>query len=102
MYLQENNPEILDTFLELYEHSDGKINTIARMNEDIVKSFAKFNYLYDPDPSTPNIIGQAVRANWFNSKLSSFLTSSGALLVTLVVLLQNLLLTLPGQCFGKT
>ena len=79
MYLQENNPEILDTFLELYEHSDGKINTIARMNEDIVKSFAKFNYLYDPDPSTPNIIGEAVRANWFNSKLSAFLTSSGAL-----------------------
>ena len=79
MYLQENDPEILDTFLELYEHSDGKINTIARMNEDIVKTFAKFNLLYDPDPSTPNIIGEAVRANWFNSKLSSFLTSSGAL-----------------------
>ena len=80
MYLQENNPEILDTFLELYELSDGKINTIAKMNEDIIKSFADFHPIYDPDPNTPNIIGNAVRANWFNSMLSAGATGAQALI----------------------
>ena len=79
MYLQENRPEILDTFLELYELSDGKINTIAKMNEDILKSFTNFRPFFDPDPDTPNLIAQAVRSNYFNSLLSNISTGAAAL-----------------------
>ena len=71
MYLQQNRPEILDSFLELYELSDGRINTIAKMNDDILNSFVSLRPIYDPNPETPNIIAQAVRSNYFNSLLSA-------------------------------
>ena len=79
MWLQENRPDILDSFLELYELSDGRINTIAKMNEDILNSFTNFRPIYDPNPETPNIIAQAVRSNYYNSLLSAVGTASRAL-----------------------
>ena len=79
MYLQENRPDILDSFLELYELSDGKINTIAKMNEDILNSFTNFRPVMDPNPEQPNIIAQAVRSNYFNSLLSAPGTAARAL-----------------------
>ena len=79
MYLQETRPEILDSFLELYELSDGKINTIAKMNEDILNSFVRWRPLIDRNPEAPNILAQAVRSNWFNSLLSSGATAAKAL-----------------------
>ena len=79
MYLQKNRPEILDSFLELYELSDGKINTIAKMNDDILNTFVNLRPIYDPNPDTPNIIAQAVRSNYFNSLLSAPATAAKAL-----------------------
>tara|TARA_Y100000361_G_scaffold143065_1_gene149713 strand:+ start:7284 stop:11288 length:4005 start_codon:yes stop_codon:yes gene_type:complete len=79
MYLQENRPDILDSFLELYELSDGRINTIAKMNEDILNSFVNFRPIYDPNPEQPNLIAQAVRSNYFNSLLSAVGTAGRAL-----------------------
>ena len=79
MWLQENRPDILDSFLELYELSDGRINTIAKMNEDILNSFTNFRPIYDPNPETPNIIAQAVRSNYYNSLLSAPATAARAL-----------------------
>ncbi len=79
MYLQENRPDILDSFLELYELSDGRINTIAKMNEDILNSFTNFRPVYDPNPEQPNIIAQAVRSNYYNSLLSAVGTATKAL-----------------------
>lgn len=78
-YLQENRPDILDAFLELYEISDGEINTIAKMNEEILNAFTKTRLLFDNNPESPNILVQAVRANYFNSKLSSPVTAAKAL-----------------------
>ena len=79
MWLQENRPDILDSFLELYELSDGRINTIAKMNDDILNSFTNFRPIYDPDPDQPNIIAQAVRSNYFNNLLSAPGTAARAL-----------------------
>ncbi len=78
-YLQENRPDIFDSFLELYELSDGRINTIAKMNDDILNSFTNFRPVYDPNPEQPNIIAQAVRSNYYNSLLSAVGTAAKAL-----------------------
>ena len=80
MYLQENRPDILDSFLEMYELSDGEINTIAKMNDDILKSFTDFRPVFDPDPDKPNLIAQAVRSNYFNSLLSAPGTAASAII----------------------
>ena len=79
MWMQKNRPEMLDSFLELYELSDGRINTIAKMNEDILNSFANFRLIIDRNPDQPNIITQAVRSNYFNSLLSAIGTAGKAL-----------------------
>ena len=63
----------------MYELSDGRINTIAKMNEDILNSFANFRLIIDRNPEQPNIITQAVRSNYFNSLLSAAGTASKAL-----------------------
>ncbi len=78
-WLQTNRPDILDSFLELYELSDGKINTIAKMNEDILNSFVRWRPLLDGNPDAPNIMAQAVRSNYYNSLLSSGSTAAKAL-----------------------
>ena len=78
-YLQENRPDILDAFLELYEMSDGEINTIAKMNEDMALGLTKLRLGFDMNPESPNILVQALRANYFNSKLSNPATGVRAL-----------------------
>jgi len=60
-WLQTNRPDILDSFLELYELSDGKINTIAKMNEDILNSFVRWRPLLDGNPDAPNIHGTSCK-----------------------------------------
>lgn len=69
-YLEENNPEVLDGFLELYEASDGKINSITKMNEDILNTFVRWRPIVDGNPEAPNILAQAVRGNFYNSLFS--------------------------------
>lgn len=69
-YLQDNNPEVLDSFLELYELSDGKINSITKMNEDILNTFVRWRPLIDGAPDAPNILVQAIRGNFYNSLFS--------------------------------
>ena len=69
-YLEENNPEVLDGFLELYEASDGKINSITKMNEDILNTFVRWRPIIDGNPEAPNILAQAVRGNFYNSLFS--------------------------------
>ena len=60
-------------------NKDGKINTIAKMNDDILNTFVNLRPIYDPNPDTPNIIAQAVRSNYFNSLLSAPATAAKAL-----------------------
>jgi len=78
-YLNNYHPKVAEAFMELYELTDGRINSIQRLNDDIKLSLTQFRPLYDGNPEAPNIIMQAVRANYFNSMLSSFGTSAKGL-----------------------
>ena len=78
-YLQKNRPDILDSFLEMYEATDGKIHSIATLNDSILKSYVFMRPFIDKDPDAPNLIMQAVKGNYFNSLLSSTTTAAKAL-----------------------
>ena len=78
-YLYNTHPKTAEALMELYELTDGRINSIQKMNEEIQYAFTKFRPLYDEKPEAPNILLQAVRGNFFNSVLSSFGTSAQAL-----------------------
>ena len=49
----------------------GRVFSIETINDTLRKSFGWSNPFKASDPNTPNLIGQAVRANWFNSTLSA-------------------------------
>jgi hypothetical protein len=78
-YLKNTHPKTAEALMELYEMTDGKINSISKLNDDILHSFTKFRPLYDGRPDAPNLLMQAVRGNFFNSVLSSFGTGAQAL-----------------------
>ena len=78
-YLNTYHPKTAEALLELYELSDGKINSITKLTEDINHSFLRHAPLIDADPDAPNILVQAVRANYYNSMLSAIGTASTAL-----------------------
>jgi hypothetical protein len=78
-YLRNNHPKTAEALMELYELTDGKINSISKLNEDILNSFTRWRPLIDREPDAPNILAQAVRGNWFNSMLSSVGTGLSAL-----------------------
>src|SRR5210317_10792 len=78
-YLNTYHPKTAEALLELYELSDGKINSITKLTEDINHAFLRHAPLIDNNPEAPNILAQAVRSNWYNSMLSSIGTASTAL-----------------------
>jgi hypothetical protein len=78
-YLKNEQPKTAEALMELYELSDGKINSISKLNEDILNTFTRWRPLIDRKPDAPNILAQAVRSNYFNSMLSSIETGATAL-----------------------
>ena len=97
--LRNTSPKTAEALMELYEMTDGDINSIAKLNENLRYTFTKFRPLYDDRPDAPNILTQAFRGNFFNSVLSSLVLEHRLYMATLAVLLLNLLLTLLVHCF---
>lgn len=78
-FLRNTSPKTAEALMELYELSDGKINSIFKLNEDIQNTFTRWRPIIDNEPDAPNILAQAVRGNYYNSMLSSFGTGAKAL-----------------------
>jgi len=78
-YLRNTSPQTAEALMELYELSDGKINSIFKLNEDIQNTFTRWRPIIDNEPDAPNILAQAVRANYYNSMLSAIGTGAKAL-----------------------
>jgi len=78
-YLRNYHPKTAEALMEMYELTDGKINSISKLNEDILNTFTRWRPIIDREPDAPNILAQAVRSNYFNSMLSSFGTGLQAL-----------------------
>ena len=70
-YSFKRYPELGEAIMELYELTDGRVFSIDTINDTLKKSFGWASPFKSQDPKTPNLIGNAVRANWFNSTLSA-------------------------------
>ena len=68
----DNYPELGDAIMELYEVTDGRVFDIMTVNSSLQKSFGQnpLNMLKTMDKDMPNLIGQAARANMYNSMFS--------------------------------
>ena len=76
----DNYPELGDSIMELYEITDGRVFDIATINSSLQKSFGNspLSILKTADSEMPNLIGQAVRANFYNSLFAPIATPAKA------------------------
>ncbi len=78
--IADNQPELMDQFLMAYELTDGRIDTIAKMNQYIFGMTADLGKgIINLDPDVENKIIAGVWSNVFNSILSAFVTPIQAL-----------------------
>ena len=78
--IAENQPELMDQFLMAYELTDGKIDTIVKMNQYIHGMTTDLGKgLINLTPEVENKLVAGVWSNVFNSVLSAFATPIQAL-----------------------
>lgn len=73
-------PELGEAIMELYEITDGRVFDITSINTSLQKSFGNspLSILKTADPEMPNLIGQATRANFYNSLFAPIATPAKA------------------------
>ena len=78
--IADNQPELMDQFLMAYELTDGRIDTIAKMNQYIFGMTADLGKgILNLNPEVENKIVSGVWSNIYNSILSAFVTPIQAL-----------------------
>ena len=78
--IADNQPELMDQFLMAYELTDGRIDTIAKMNQYIFGMTADLGKgIINLNPEVENKIIAGVWSNVYNSILSAFVTPIQAL-----------------------
>ena len=71
----EDNPEFFEPLYMAYEWSDGKIDTIHKLNELVQNKLGTWEKaVLDNNPKMPSMIMQSVWSNIYNSALSAFAT----------------------------
>lgn len=76
----EEYPELGESIMELYEITDGRVFDITSINSSLQKSFGNspLSILRTADKEMPNLIGNAVRANFYNSLFAPIATPAKA------------------------
>ena len=78
--IADNQPELMDQFLLAYELTDGRIDTIAKMNQYIFGMTADLGKgIINLNPEVENKLLSGVWSNIYNSILSAFVTPIQAL-----------------------
>ena len=78
--IADNQPELMDQFLLAYELTDGRIDTIAKMNQYIFGMTADLGKgIINLNPEVENKLISGVWSNIYNSILSAFVTPIQAL-----------------------
>ena len=78
--IADNQPELMDQFLMAYELTDGRIDTIAKMNQYIFGMTADLGKgIINLNPEVENKLISGVWSNVYNSILSAFVTPIQAL-----------------------
>ena len=78
--IADNQPQLMDQFLMAYELTDGRIDTIAKMNQYIFGMTADLGKgIINLNPEVENKLIAGVWSNIYNSMLSAFVTPIQAL-----------------------
>lgn len=85
--IKEQNPEFLKPLIEAYDLSNGKIDTIDKLNKWFQGSMYDIRKaVYDGSPEVPNLVLQGLSGVYYNSVLSATLTPAKAIAGNLTAL----------------
>ncbi len=77
--ISKDRPEFLRPLMLAWEFTDGKVDTLAKLNNFIAQSLPNIGKaIYDNQPEIPNVIVQGAWSNIFNSTLSAAGTTAKA------------------------
>ena len=78
--MSERNPEFLEPLMLAYEFSNGKIDSIQKINKYVENRLGVFSKAFiDNNPETPSLINRAFSTAYYNSVLSALGTPLKAL-----------------------
>jgi hypothetical protein len=78
--IKDQNPEFLKPLIGAYELTDGKVDSIDRLNKWFQSSTGVINKAFiDGEPEVPSVVIQGAWATYYNSVLSATLTPMKAL-----------------------
>lgn len=95
--VKAERPEMLDPLILAYEHTDGAVNSMTKLNNYVRESTGLIRKaFFDAQPELPSTLVQGVWANIYNSVLSSAVTPLKAGLSNAVLLVERPLATFVG------
>ena len=95
--IRAERPEMLDTFALAYEVTDGKIDTINKLNNYVQNSLGVLDKaLVDGSPEIPSVFMKGFWSNVYNNVLSAAATPIRAISSTAAVLIERPVTTFAG------
>jgi len=99
--VKAERPEMLDPLILAYEHTDGAVNSMTKLNNYVRESTGLIRKaFFDAQPELPSTLVQGVWANIYNSVLSSAVTPLKAGLSNAVLLVERPLATFVGAAIN--
>ena len=100
--VKAERPDLLDPLNLAYEVTDGKVNSITKLNNYIRQSTGLFKKaLFDKQPELPSAVVQGIWANIYNSTLSSLVTPLKAGLSNAALLIERPIATFVGAAINR-
>lgn len=97
----KERPEFLKSFMWANEMTDGRIDTMAKLNNFVDQSLSDVGKAFvDQQPDIPNVIVQGMWSNIYNSVLTSISTPMKAAFGNTVLLLEKPITVLGGALMG--
>lgn len=97
----KERPEFLRSFMWANEMTDGKIDTMAKLNNFVDQSLSDLGKAFvDEQPEIPNVIVQGMWSNIYNSVLTSISTPMKAAFGNAALLLEKPISVLGGALIG--
>ena len=99
--IKDTNPEYLKPLIEAYELTNGKVDTLDRLNKWFQNSTGVWKKAFlDGEPEVPSVVVQGLWATLYNSVLSSTLTPLKAFTGNLTALITKPISIVGGAAIG--
>ena len=97
MNIQRERPQMLGSFMLAYEMTDGKVDTMGKLNDWMKNSTGTISKAFiDGKPELPSAVMQGIWGNIYNSVLSAFATPIKAVLANTVLMAERPIATFAG------